>query len=165
MAKPGIRESVLDNHLKHWKKVKKNSVTALYLSLLDHAKNRGGMKNFIGDIGSLSRMLFGFDPVKIVRKYPSWAHVFDEILRRKIEVPGRMERDNPRNSWVVYTKAIVSGARFMSSFGNAEQFHKFVRSFYVNEHSRLALPLLLEKEIFGFGFALSCDFLKENGYP
>jgi len=24
---------------------------------------------------------------------------------------------------------------------------------------------LLEKEIFGLGFALACDFLKENGYP
>ena len=27
------------------------------------------------------------------------------------------------------------------------------------------MPLLLAKEIFGLGFALACDFLKENGYP
>jgi hypothetical protein len=37
-------------------------------------------------------------------------------------------------------------------------------SFNFNEHSKLALPLLLKEEIFGFGFALACDFLKENGY-
>lgn len=35
---------------------------------------------------------------------------------------------------------------------------------YFNEHSKLALPLLLKEELFGFGFALACDFLKENGY-
>jgi len=39
-----------------------------------------------------------------------------------------------------------------------------VESFYANEYSKLALPLLLSEEIYGFGFALACDFLKSNGY-
>jgi hypothetical protein len=72
---------------------------------------------------------------------------------------------NPLNAWVIYTKAITSCAQFLLSFKNAQEFHKFVSDFYTNEHTKLALPLLLKEEIFGFGFALACDFLKENGYP
>jgi len=30
-----------------------------------------------------------------------------------------------------------------------------------NKHTKATLPMLLSKEIRGFGFALACDFLKE----
>ena len=40
-----------------------------------------------------------------------------------------------------------------------------MQAFYLNEYTRVALPLLLSREIDGMGFALACDFLKENGYP
>ena len=41
----------------------------------------------------------------------------------------------------------------------------FIKGFLTNEQSKLALPLLLSEEIFGFGFALACDFLKDNVSP
>ncbi|MCI0562389.1 MAG: hypothetical protein MN733_28215, partial [Nitrososphaera sp.] len=165
LAQPGITETILDNHLTQWRKGKKSSVEALFRSMADHAKNRGGMPNYIGKVENLSRVLYNFHPRKIIGHYSTWHDLFDEIRRQKIKVPSRMARNNPRNSWVVYTKAIISGAQFLSTFRTAQEFHKFVSAFYTNEHSKLALPLLLEKEIFGFGFALACDFLKENGYP
>lgn len=165
LARPGITETILDNHLMQWRKEKKSTLEAIFRSMLDRAKNRGGMPNYIGNIENLAGVLFEFHPEKIVRRYSTWRDVFDEIRRKKVKVPSKMKRDNPRNSWVVYTKAVISCAQFLSSFKDAQEFHKFVGAFYTNEHSKLALPLLLEKELFGFGFALACDFLKENGYP
>lgn len=53
----------------------------------------------------------------------------------------------------------------MLSYDSIDEFDRFVQGFYTNQYSRLALPLLLKQELFGFGFALACDFLKENGYP
>lgn len=127
--------------------------------------NRRGMRNYIGNIETLRKVLFEFHPGKVVQHYPTWRDLFNTIKQQKVKVPSKMEPDNPRNSWVIYTKAVISCAQFLSSFKDAQDFHKFVGTFYTNEHSRLALPLLLAEEIFGFGFALACDFLKDNGYP
>jgi len=56
-------------------------------------------------------------------------------------------------------------AHFLSAYETFDDFDRFIKGFLINEHSKLALPLLLAEEIFGFGFALSCDFLKENVSP
>jgi len=43
-------------------------------------------------------------------------------------------------------------------------FFKWVEFFDRDARARASLPMLLSNEIEGFGFALSCDFLKEMGY-
>ena len=65
---------------------------------------------------------------------------------------------------MIYAKSVLSAAHFLKRFETAQSFHDFVGSFYRDEYTRLALPILLKEEIFGFGFALACDFLKESGY-
>ena len=165
LAQKGVTEIILNNHLTHWRMGNKSTIDKLFYSMLEHIKNRGGMPNYIGKIEILKKVLFDYQPEKIVKRYSTWHDLFSEIRRQKIKVPSRMDQNNNRNSWVIYTKSIISSAQFLSSFKAAEDFHKFVRSFYTNEYSKLALPLLLKNEIFGFGFALACDFLKENGYP
>ena len=45
-----------------------------------------------------------------------------------------------------------------------KDFDHFVKLFSYNESTSAALPMLLSREIYGLGFALSCDFLKELGY-
>lgn len=76
-----------------------------------------------------------------------------------------MIKENPHNYWVQFCKSILSISLFVSRFKSINEFNKFVETFYFNEETRIALPLLLKEEIFGYQFALSCDFLKENGYP
>jgi hypothetical protein len=47
---------------------------------------------------------------------------------------------------------------------SADDFFKWVDFFNQDDRARASLPMLLSHEIDGFGFALSCDFLKELGY-
>lgn len=131
--------------------------------MVTHAQNRQGMPNSIGDIENLRAVLCDFDPDKVLKTYLTWRELFDAVLNR-VKVPGRLEPEIANSHWVVYTKSVLSCATFLKSFDSAQSFHTFVASFNFNEHSKLALPLLLKEEIFGFGFALACDFLKESGY-
>lgn len=160
-----VTEQMIDRHLSEWKERKPISLNGLFRAFIMHAQNRQGMPNAIGDIDNLSEILFDFSPSDILSKYVSWEDLFDAIQSSGYTPPGRMQRNNNKNYWVIYCKAIISIAKFLSSYKALQEFDDFVSGFLTNEYSRLALPLLLEKEIFGFGFALACDCLKENGYP
>lgn len=52
----------------------------------------------------------------------------------------------------------------MEQFKSVNDFFKWVDFFDNDNRARAALPMLLSNEIRGFGFALSCDFLKGLGY-
>lgn len=123
------------------------------------------MPNSIGDITHLSSILFNFNPVSTAEQYKTWNNLFDAIVSSGYTPPGKMRKDNPMSYWVIYCKSIISISQFLLSYKNINEFNKFVAGFYTNEYSRLALPLLLKNELFGFGFSLACDFLKESGYP
>ena len=71
---------------------------------------------------------------------------------------------NKRSLWRKFSEGIISGSNFISSFKNKDDFDSFIRTFARNKYTKAALPMLLSKEIRGFGFALACDFLKELGY-
>ena len=71
---------------------------------------------------------------------------------------------SPRNLWRIFAKSIISICEFLTQFEDAKAFDDFVLTFTKNEITRAALPMVLEKEVYGYGFALSCDFLKELGY-
>lgn len=68
------------------------------------------------------------------------------------------------NLWRIYAKAAVSACEFINKFESADDLNKFVMGFTSNAFSSADLPVMLEKEIFGLGFLLACDFLKDLGY-
>ena len=160
----GVSENMLDKHLTLWQSSKKNTKQDIYKSFLNHAKNRQSMPNTIGDIEKLSDILFSFNPKKVSDTYSSHIDLLEKIISLKINTPTPIDITNPKSHWVVFSKSIISSAKFLTNFKSPVAFHDFIESFYCNAHSRLALPLLLKEEIDGFGFALACDFLKENGY-
>lgn len=161
---PGVTEEILNAHLQLWSRLKKGTIEELFRSMLTHAQNRQGMPNAIGNIDNLSDVLCAFSPARVVDSYETWELLLGAIQSSGVQVPGRIDPANRKSYWVIYAQSILSCARFISSFNSVESFHKFVEGFYFNEHSKLALPLLIKEEVFGFGFALACDFLKENGY-
>ncbi|MBN2187643.1 MAG: hypothetical protein JW732_09405 [Dehalococcoidia bacterium] len=160
-----IDESMLDKHLSDWEKRKPGSVQDLLSGMLGSLSNKRDMQNTIGPIEKLGPYLEDFIPSRIIEKYgDDWKKLFNTI-KNNYEPLGRMMIDNPRSYWVIFCKSVISASHFLSQFSNLKEFDKFVSQFYLNEYTRVALPLLLEKEIFGLGFVLACDFLKENGYP
>lgn len=162
----GVTEEILTKHLTLWEENQAKSLSTLYRGFLKAAYNRQGMRHSIGDIETLESVLYGFSPAQISKHYESWEEVFTEIKTRdSVTPPGPMEQDNPRNYWVQYCKSIVTGAEFFEQFDSIGEYTLFVEDFQASPYTRYSLPLLLSEEIHGFGFALACDFLKENGYP
>lgn len=163
----GITPEILGLHLYKWEKPETNQVKSmqdLFRAFLDHAKNKVGMPNSIGDINRLKGVLYDFDHLQTIKKYPDWEAIFDAI-KKHCRPPGKMDKTNKKSHWVSYSKSIISIADFLTEYKTKKEFDDFVAGFLKSEESRLALPLLLSAEIHGFGFALACDFLKENVSP
>ncbi|MBN1833466.1 MAG: hypothetical protein JW896_15280 [Deltaproteobacteria bacterium] len=160
----GVTEEMIDAHLSDWKNRKPRNISGLFRAFLLHAQNRQGMPNSIGNIDKLGFLLFDFQPRKVADSYTSWENLFDALTESGYKPPGPLDKGNPKSYWVIYCKSIISIANFLASYQNMDEFNTFVAGFLTNEFSRLALPLLLKEELFGFGFALACDFFKEIGY-
>ena len=98
----------------------------------------------------------------MTRYEDDWEAVLDQIVK-EIKPRGKIRR-TPRSIWPLYCQTILSAAAFINQFDEANQFFEWVDFFDRDVKARPSLPMLLDREIKGFGFALSCDFLKELGY-
>lgn len=162
----GITEAMIDAHMTDWQNHELATLPDLYREMIMHATNRQMMPKVIGDVDRFRKVLEGFDPKRINARFAGdHVAVLRAIKSSGIKTAGKVKLNHPRGLWALFAKSVVSCAAFLARFESAEEFKSFVRSFYVNEHSKLALPLLLKEELDGFGFALACDFLKESGYP
>ena len=161
----GVNKQLIEKHLKNWKVNRANSLNDVYLRMLKSIKNKQGMPNSIGKVEDLKPYLENLNPKRVSKKYGNdWKRLFREIRESK-QVNSRMRINNPQNFWVIFCKGAISAASYLTKFKSLEEFKDFVDMFSLNEYTRLALPFILENKIYGFGFALACDFLKEIGYP
>ena len=143
------------------------SKQGLYQRVLESAQNAnmkaGVIGRAIGGVDKLAPVLGDFDPKTVLTKYKDgWEAILDEIVKR-LKPRGQIRR-TPRSIWPRYCQTITSAAIFVEQFDSAEAFFRWVDFFDQDDRARASLPMLLSHEIEGFGFALSCDFLKELGY-
>lgn len=146
---------------------KPSSKEGIYQRILESAQNAnmkaGVVGRSIGGVEKLSMVLEGFNPKAVLSKYADdWEAVLDNIvdcLKPRGEV-----RRTPRSIWPHYCQTILSAANFIEQFSSASDFFGWIDFFDRDDRARASLPMLLSREIEGFGFALSCDFLKEMGY-
>jgi hypothetical protein len=117
----------------------------------------------------IKEILFDFDP-KIVKNKLVEKEGYDkdkglksliDTFNKKFNLKIESQKDR---QWWEFGKGVISAAIFLSEFQDYHDFDVFIKGFQRNKYSSVALPMLLHKEISGFGFALSCDFLKEAGY-
>jgi hypothetical protein len=146
---------------------KPTSKEELYQRVLGHAQNANMRASVIGKsingIDKLSPVLEGFNPKAVLAKYgDNWQAVLDQIMK-ELKPRGKI-RTTPRSIWPHYCQTILSAAEFIERFDSANDFLKWVDFFDQDARARASLPMLLDHEIEGFGFALACDFLKELGY-
>ena len=139
----------------------------LYQRILESAQNAnmkaGVVGRSIGGVNKLATVLENFAPDAVLAKYETgWQSILDDIVRT-LHPRGQIRR-TPRSIWPHYCQTILSAAAFVQQFGSADEFYAWVDFFDRDDRARPSLPMLLSHEIKGFGFALSCDFLKELGY-
>lgn len=159
-----VEKSVLQKHLAYYETNTPASMNEVFRQMINSLKNKQGHVNFIADTEEMRTILENFENQLVVNKYGlDWEKLFHEF-QRKFAPKYRMDLTNKRNAWVMYSKGVLSCANFLSNFDNIEEFKNFVKSFSMNEFTIAALPMLLEKEIYGYGFPLACDFLKEIGF-
>jgi hypothetical protein len=159
-----VGKSILQKHLTYYETNTPDSMSEVFRQMVNSLKNKQGYVNFIADTEDMRIILEGFDNYLLIKKFGSdWKKLFYEF-QQKFAKKYKMDIDNKRNAWVMYCKGVLSCANFLSNFNSIEDFKDFILSFSKNEFTTASLPMLLEKEIYGYGFPLACDFLKEIGF-
>ena len=163
----GLTPEVVETYLYLDKSTRPKTIAGLYERMLGSAQSAnmkaGVIGGSIGGVGNLGSVLCGFEPSRVLEKYQSgWEAVLDDVVAH-LKPRGTIRR-TPRSIWPRYCRTILSAARFLVQFESANDFYTFVDFFDEDERARAALPLLLEEEIEGFGFALACDFVMGLGY-
>lgn len=159
-----IGQSTLEQKLNHYRYHKAETMEDLFWYMLNSLTNKVGMRATIGDIDVLGDYLFCFNPYQCYKHYQdNWEKLFRKI-QDNCTPPGPMNIKNKNSYWVIFCKGILSGAEFLSQFESYDSFDKFVNSYTLNDLSIAALPILLDQEVFGMGFPIACDWLKEIGY-
>jgi len=159
-----IGQAALEQKLNHYRQHKAETMEDLFWYLINSLTNKVGMRATIGDVDVLGDYIFYFDPTQTHDHYQdNWQKLFRKI-RDNYTPPGPMKIKNKNSYWVIFCKGILSGAEFLSGFESYKAFDKFVNDFAFNNVSIAALPILLDQEVFGMGFPIGCDWLKEIGY-
>lgn len=156
-----LNKSVIDRHLRHKPKIA--NIRDVNKRLIESLQNRSMMAsviNFDEKENRLRPILCGYDPKAIVCKYPDATQLFT-VFKKTFNIRNRRSK---KNLWWKFAEGIITGSRFISSFKDESDFHRFIKMFACNKYTKAALPMLLSREIKGFGLALGCDFLKEIGY-
>lgn len=143
------------------------SVEELYLRLLASAQNANMKAGVIGGsidgVGKLAAVLFDFNPKKVSDAYGANSDLVLSNIEEKLKPFGKI-RKTPKSIWPKYCKTILSAARFFMQFASGREFYDWANHFYQEKRSVAALPMILAEEIYGIGYPLACDFLKELGF-
>lgn len=153
--------SILKEHMQHEQRF--DDILDANHRLIRSLSNRSMMDSVIGfdkKEKEMRSILFEYDPNKILAKYRD----ADELLEKFKSEFNLQNTQSRRSLWRKFSEGIISGSNFLASFRNKDDFDSFIKIFARNKYTKAALPMLLSKEIKGFGFALPCDFLKELGY-
>ncbi len=156
-----LNKSILQKHLEH--EVKVCNIPDVHHRLIESLSNRNMMASVIGfnkKEKEIRPILFGYNPDLILAAYKNADELLDKF-KNKFHLKNVQSK---RSLWRKFSEGIISGSNFLASFKDKDDFDSFIKTFARNKYTKAALPMLLSKEIRGFGFALACDFLKEIGY-
>ncbi|MFA4890550.1 MAG: hypothetical protein WC587_02900 [Candidatus Paceibacterota bacterium] len=159
MTSHNMCDSILKTHMQHEQKF--DNLFDAHRRLIISLQNRGMMPNVIQfekKEKEIKPILFGYNSNKILSSYKNADELLEKFNKLKLFPPTSIK------SWRQFSEGIISGSNFMASFKDKDDFNDFIKTFARNKYTKAALPMLLSKEIKGFGFALACDFLKELGY-
>ena len=136
LAFNGVDQPLLNKYLNEWQENSPESIEDLLEGLLSSASNKQGMPNTIGKVENLKSILCDFNPTKIVMEFDKdWKHVFNKI-KTEYHPKGNLDINNGKSYWVIFSKAVISGAIFLQKFSDVKTFNDFVQNFYHDEYTR-----------------------------
>lgn len=144
-----------------------SNLNDIFERLVISAQNYQSMPNIIGyttgkNIEKIKEIIFGLDFHRILDSY-TVDSLFDKF-KDEFDFNISNKSSKTKNSWYKFSRSIITAAEFMSQFEDINDFRRFVECFSYNDLTKVSLPMLMEHELSGLGFALCCDFLKELGY-
>lgn len=131
-------------------------------SLFKTLKNRNMMRsvvNYTGKEDIVEKLFYNYNMKMICQHWDAEA-LFQEF-RKHFNINNY---ESPQNLWRQYAKSIVSASCYFSQFHDIKKLRDYFDSFQISTESKVKLPTTLANNIYGMGFALACDFLKEIGY-
>lgn len=150
---------------------KTDSLSPYYNRMLISARNANMKTKVIGSIihsdANFGRVLFDFNPSEVLQfsRKESAADGGVEYLREYLlKELGAKTPSGANSIFTKYCRTIISAAEFVVQFQNSDELRSWFDLFYKDPKMKEALPLLLSEEVYGFGYALACDFLKEVGF-
>jgi len=163
-----VREKELDKRLLDEelepKYNKPKDFQIVYQELCRSIQNRGMIPNVIkgtfGEFENVGKVLFCFDPIKVVEHYPR--HSEAELLK-EIQKVGKVPNTNKNGVIPKFCRSVIEAAHFLSKFKTPETFYEYIDNRLRIKH-KCDVPCEIAEKIYGMGFALACDFLKEIGY-
>jgi len=158
-----VTPEVIEQHVSKSEYDRPDNMPDIFKRLIDSARNAQMKKNVIGNINDLKEALCDFDSANVLQRYNGDPQQLLDYIVTKVKTKNVL-RLTDKSIWPKYCRSILSGASYLTRFNTANEFHEFVNFFHDNDVALPALPLMISKEIYGFGFALACDFLKEIGY-
>jgi len=159
---------IIESYLNYLEKPTSTNWTMenIFLRFLESAQNANMKAGVIGGsingVKNLKTVLFEFNPKKVYQEFQDSKKLLDKIIE-ELKPNGAIRRTE-KSIWPKYCKTIISISEFLSQFEDATDFFKWTDFFYKDKRSMSALPMILSEEVYGIGFPLACDFLKELGY-
>ena len=167
-VQPDTAEAILSHYLDvadtaHTPK----AIETIYFKMLQSAQNANMMANVIGGtiggIENLGEAVFGFKPREVANAFATDHERLFSHIRKTLKPTGKLLGGN-RSLWPRYCRTVLSSAAYLAQFKDGEDFNCWANHLYRDSRSKPALPLLISQEVFGFGYPLACDFLKELGF-
>lgn len=163
-----INKNIIDSYLVYTSP--ENNVSSLnniYERMLASAQSQNMYPKVIGasinGVHNLGKVLKNFDVEYVIDYYSEKENLLLDDIEKVLKPKGQIRKDS-KSLWPKYCKTIVSTAKFLNQFKDQKEFVQWINNFYNDEKSIAILPFLISTEIYGFGFALVCDFLKDLGY-
>lgn len=155
----------LNKHLSCIACPESDSLKDVYQHLLEALVFTRRMKEAIGPVKRISTFVFRFDPIKTQACYEDkWDTLYGR-LQTGLNLKTCVQDNKPEACLESFCKGALSGAALLSQLGTIDTFKAFMGSLIKDEMAVAALPILLQKEVYGLGFPMACSFLYHAGYP
>lgn len=165
----GVTEAMVEEHLSVPECHRPATLSGVFAHLAFSAQNYWGLPHVIGcklgpnGVDELAELLSDFDPAAVVEEYgDDWEGLLDRIDAEFF--PGEPRERGPRSAWRKYCLAVLTGAKWLTQFEDANDFYRWVEGHDHNARKRFDLAHAIAAEVHGYGPALACDFVKELGF-